>query len=172
MAEYNNLQIKIPQIENNICSVESQIASLNAQISSLKAQLSNAEDDNTRQQLQAQISMLEQKLSQYIANKGRLENELRASQNEKAQLQQSINISKSQKSQAENDLNVQKHRCSNLKGKFERLSASFGRLESQLHEYISATKKFENVSSESVQTKASALDICIRSIDIYLSTNL
>lgn len=170
--EYNNLVSRIPQIQNNIRSLDARIFSLNSQITSLRSQLANTDDDDLRQQIEEQISVLTRQLYQCEEEQDQLENELRNSEKKTDELQQDISAAKSQKAQCENDLSIQQNRCNKLKSKLERLTLSFGRVENDLRAFVAATKKFENASSDTIQNKTNSIESCMASIEEYLSTNL
>lgn len=59
-----------------------------------------------------------------------------------------------------------------MKDKFERLKTTFSRVEADLNDYVSATKKFESNASDQNQNATSAIEKCLESIDQYLSTSL
>lgn len=171
-SQYNALFAKIPQLENNIRSLNSRISALNSQIASLRLQLANIEDDDEHQQIQEQINDLSCQVSQCEAERSQLESELQNSEQKKAELQQVINAAKSQKAQCENELSVQKNRYNKMKDKLERLNITYSRVEADLNAYVAATKKFENISSDSIQNKTNAIEKCIVSLDEYLGANI
>lgn len=170
-AQHNTLTARIPQLMNNIRSLGSKISILNSQISSLRSQLANTEGDEERQQIQEQISALDNQVSQCEAKRAQMETELQNSEQRKSELQQAINSAKSQKTQCESELSVQKNRCNKMKDKFERLKRTFTRVEADLKDYVSATKKFESGSAEKAQHNRSSIDKCLYSINEYLSSN-
>lgn len=169
--EINSITTRIPQMQSRIRSLDSQIMNLESQISSLRAQLSNCDDPDQREQIQAQIDMLQNRVGQCRSEQQSLENELRNLEDKKAQLQQQLNAAKSQKSQLESERSTEKNRCNKLKEKLERLKTAFGRVESDLRAYVSAAKSFETTSADSTQKNVSAVEKCIVSIEEYLATN-
>lgn len=59
-----------------------------------------------------------------------------------------------------------------MKDKLERLKTTFSRVEADLNDYVSATKKFESSTSEQNQNNTNAIEKCMESIEQYLSTSL
>lgn len=170
--EINSITTRIPQMQSRIRSLDSQIMNLESQISALRAQLSNCDDPDQREQIQTQIDMLQNRVSQCRSEQQSLENELRNLEDKKAQLQQQLNATKSQKAQLESERSSEKNRCNKLKEKLERLKTAFGRVESDLRAYVSAAKKFETTSSDSTQKNVSAVEKCIASIEEYEQVSL
>lgn len=168
--EVNSITTRIPQMQSRIRSLDSQIMNLESQLSALRAQLSNCDDPDQREQIQALIDMLQNRVSQCRSEQQALENELRNLEDKKAQLQQQLNAAKSQKSQLESERSTEKNRCNKLKEKLERLKTAFGRVESNLRAYVSAAKSFETTSADSTQKNVSGVEKCIVSIEEYLAT--
>ena len=170
--EINPITTRIPQMQSRIRSLDSQIMNLESQISALRAQLSNCDDPDQREQIQAQIDMLQNRVSQCRSEQQSLENKLRNLEEKKTQLQQQLNAAKSQKSQLESERSTEKNRCNKLKEKLERLKTAFGRVESDLRAYVSAAKSFETTSADSTQKNVSGVEKCIVSIEEYLATSV
>lgn len=171
-AQYNALVARIPKLENNIRSMESKISTLNSQIISLRSHLANAESDEERQQIQEQENTLSNKLSHCESEKRQLEALLQTAEQKKSECQQRINSAKVQKAQCESELSVQKNRCNKMKDKFERLRSTFNRVEADLKDYVSATKKFENQAAGQTQRNTCAVEKCLESIEQYLSLGM
>ncbi len=144
---------------------------MDSQIASLRSRFGETDDD-ARQQLQDQINALENQIQQCEHRCNELEDELRNAEDQKADLQQEISSAKAEKAECEDQRDTQKNRCNKMRNKLERLQSAFHRVESDLNAYVSATKKFESSSLNSVQNNTNAVKKCLDSIDQYLAINL
>ena len=67
---------------------------------------------------------------------------------------------------------IYQQRRIDITNKFERMKNAFRKMESDLNEYVNATKKFEVSSSSATQKNETAVDVCISSIDDYMSVSI
>ena len=117
------------------------------QLSALQAQLADAEDDDTRQQIQSQINMVTQQLNSLFREQSELEYQIQNAEKQKASLRQKVSEMKSEKSRCEQELSIAKKKKNQYQQKFDRLKTMLGTVNSNLDVYINATRKFESSSS-------------------------
>lgn len=159
-------------MEKQLQDIGNNINSLQQQLSALQAQLADAEDDGTRQQIQAQINMVTQQLNSLYREQSELQYQIQNSKKEKETLQQKISELKSKKARCEENLSIAKKRKTQYQQKFDRLKSLLEMAKSNLDDYINATRKFEISSSDSAGQNIQAVNNCISHIEEYLSTIL
>lgn len=134
--------------------------------------MANAEDDETRQQIQSQINMVTEQLNSLYHEQSELEYQIRNAEKQKEVLLQKDSELKSKKARCEEHLTVAKKRNAQYRQKFDRLKSLLDATKSNLDDYINATRKFESSSSSNADRNIRAVDKCISHIEEYLSTNL
>lgn len=170
--EIYHLREDIDQMYHNIRLLEDNAARIRSKVLYLRSELSGIEDPDNRDQVKAQIAALEE-------NEGRIQEEIKKqrsmiheSENQMSRLQEKINDDKRYKDKMSIDLDDTKKRCSRMKDKLQKQKFEFTRVESYLNDYIHAVKKFEASSGNAASQSSSAVDLCIASIEEYLSVDL
>lgn len=168
--EMNFIGGKIQQMKEALYQAQRQREDLQAQLAALRSQ--ESDDEDVRQQIRAQIEMVEVQLNQVECTIGKLSDDIRDAERQEDGLRKSINASKAKRAEAEVDLSVLKKKCSGYQSKLERQKVAGKRLESDLYAYVDAMKRLEVSSSGTARDSASAVEACITSIDGYMSVNL
>ena len=110
LNQIQQLESSIPRMEKQLQDIGNNINNLQQQLSALQAQLADAEDDGTRQQIQAQINMVTQQLNSLYRKQSELQYQIQNSKKQKETLQQKISELKSKKARCGENLSIAKKR--------------------------------------------------------------
>lgn len=163
------------RLEREIVRADDQITYTARAINSLTSQLHSL-DENERDALEPAILG---KIRELESQKAELEVFVKQANRDAAEmerkqlsLQRTIDESKEEKNKLEIKRNTERRRCDRMKTKLQNMEFEFRRVESYLNDYLSAVRRFVSNSEDAAGTSASAIDICISSIDEYMSIDL
>lgn len=163
------------RLERDIVRADEQITDTVRAINSLRSQLHSLdadERDALEPAILGQIREMESRKAdlEVFVKQAKID----AAEMEKKQfsLQRTIDESKEEKDKLEIKRNTERRRCDRMKTKLQKMEFEFRRVESYLNDYLSAVKRFVSNSGDAAGTSASAIDVCISSINEYMSIDL
>lgn len=167
MEEQQQIQqitVSLPQQESQRKDLEDESDYLRDRLAALQAQLANADDDS-RQQIQAQIDRTQRELVSVGNSIKAAELHIREDREKKERLQREKEYDISEKTEYENRLTAEKKRWNQYRKKRDDLKIMGNHLRSDFDSYVEAMKKFEAETSEDAGDKAKTVEECISIIE-------
>ncbi|MCD8361691.1 MAG: hypothetical protein LUC98_01810 [Lachnospiraceae bacterium] len=164
----HRLEDRLVQIRSETEQLESSIYNMESRMYAVRDQMNAIMGQDLERESDAAASLLSDLEYEYNC----LYESVRDAKYRVSELAREQQQCKSELSRTESELASEKRRHSNLLNKLERLRNAHRRVEDDLNRYVSAVRFFEIRSDMAAQSNVSALDICISSIDSYLSVIL
>lgn len=172
ISQMEKIENSIPCLKSRRKTIEMNIQSLRNQRFTLQAELANAEDDDTRQQIQTQINQVIQQINTLSREQADIEYEIQNDEKVLSELQKQSQNLKAERTSYEENLIIEKKRLTQYQKKLDRLTPLLRSIKSSLDDYVHATQQFESSTSSSANVNIQSVNKCITYIEDYLSADL